>query len=49
MRIRYAALYITLGIALGLSIHVMVDLQAVRAEWAAPSSSPIRTADPAYA
>jgi len=49
MRIRYAALYITLGIALGLCLHVMADLRSAQAEWAAPSSSPAKTADPAYA
>jgi hypothetical protein len=49
MRIRYAALYITLGVTLGLYLHGIVTLRSAEAEWAAPSSSPARTADPAYA
>ena len=49
MRIPHAALYITLGIALGLCLHVMVNLRGAQAEWAAPSSSPTLMADPTYA
>ena len=49
MRLRYAALYITLGIAVGLCLHVMIHRQGVQAEWVAPSSSPAKMADPAHA
>jgi hypothetical protein len=38
MPLRYAAIYIAIGIALGLWLHAAIDGPDAQAEWTAPSS-----------
>jgi hypothetical protein len=45
---RYAAMYIAIGIALGLWLHAAIDGRDAQAEWTAPSSAPSASAGSAF-